>query len=68
MSEMCQDLGRKNKMVGREMRKKISLQKELQSEREAAYVPNKYIMKYHIAIFLEEKFRAKVKTVVLLYL
>lgn len=33
MSEMCQDLGRKNPMVGREMRKKISLQKELQSER-----------------------------------
>lgn len=68
MSEMCQDLGRKNPMVGREMRKKKSHFRRNYSLKEAAYVPNKYIMKYHIAIFLEEEFRTKVKTVVLLYL
>lgn len=67
MSEMCQDLGRKNKMVGREMRKKISLQKELQSER-GSLCTQQIHNEIHIAIFLEEKFRAKVKTVVLLYL
>lgn len=67
MSEMCQDLGRKNKMVGREMRKKISLQKELQSERGSLCTQQIHNEIPH-CIFLEEKFRAKVKTVVLLYL